>query len=60
MTTEFAGTYDTGNACEWITHVGLYAGNGRMLDANASGVGESPVFTGYWGAHYAGAGRVRR
>ena len=54
----FAGTYDTGDSREWITHVGLYVGDGRMVDANAAGVGASPVFTGYWGAHYAGAGRV--
>lgn len=44
-----------------ITHVGIYVGGGRMLNAPKEGdvVRESSVFTGYWGAHYAGAGRVR-
>ncbi len=54
----FANTYPS---AEPITHVGIYLGNGLMINAAnpTSGVGEMPVFTGYWGAHYAGGGGVR-
>jgi len=54
----FANTYPS---AEPITHVGIYLGNGLMINAAnpTSGVGEMPVFTGYWAAHYAGGGRVR-
>jgi cell wall-associated NlpC family hydrolase len=54
----FAQTYPSPS--EWITHVGLYVGNGRMLNAPRPGevVQEEAVFTGFWGAHYAGAGRI--
>ena len=51
----FAGTYASPDR---ITHVGIYAGGGRMLSAESGGVTEAPVFTGFWDAHYAGAGRV--
>lgn len=55
----FAGTYPS---AEPITHVGIYVGNGRMINAPSEGdvVREMPAFSGYWAAHYAGAGRVRR
>ena len=45
-----------------VTHVGIYAGHGWMVNAPSDGdiVRDMPVFTGFWGAHYAGAGRVRR
>ncbi len=45
-----------------MTHVGIYAGHGWMVNAPDDGdvVREMPVFTGFWGAHYAGAGRVWR
>jgi len=54
----FANTYPS---AEPITHVGIYLGNGLMINAAnpTSGVGKMPVFTGYWAAHYAGGGRVR-
>ena len=48
---------------ETITHVGIYVGGGRMLNAPTTGdvVREMPIFDDpYWRAHYAGAGRVRR
>ena len=48
---------------EPITHVGIYVGNGRMINAPTTGdvVREMPIFGDpYWSAHYAGAGRVRR
>lgn len=38
------------------THVGLYLGNGLMIDAGDP-VKIDPVFTGFYGARYAGAGR---
>ena len=55
----FANTYPSH---EPITHVGIYVGNGRMINAPSEGdvIRELPVFTGFWGAHYAGGGRVRR
>ncbi|HZU07212.1 MAG TPA: bifunctional lytic transglycosylase/C40 family peptidase [Chloroflexota bacterium] len=55
----FAHTYPSR---EPITHVGIYVGHGRMINAPTQGdvIREMPVFTGFWGAHYAGAGRVRR
>jgi cell wall-associated NlpC family hydrolase len=52
----FANTYEPG-----ISHVGIYLGNGLQINAPTTGqvVSVAPVFTGYWGAHYAGAHRVR-
>ena len=52
----FAHTYPSG---EPITHVGIYVGDGRMLNAPSEGdvVREMEVFRGFWGSHYAGAGR---
>jgi cell wall-associated NlpC family hydrolase len=54
----FASTYPSN---ELITHVGIYVGNGRMINAPREGdvVREMDAFTGFWGAHYAGAGRPR-
>jgi cell wall-associated NlpC family hydrolase len=52
----FANTYEPG-----ISHVGIYIGNGLQINAPTTGqvVSVAPVFTGYWGSHYAGARRVR-
>lgn len=52
----FANTYMPG-----ISHVGIYIGEGQQINAPAEGqrVSIQPVFDGYWGAHYAGAGRIR-
>jgi cell wall-associated NlpC family hydrolase len=52
----FSNTYMPG-----ISHVGIYEGGGLMINAADEhiGVAELPVFTGYWGAHFTGAGRVR-
>jgi len=46
---------------DWITHVGVYIGGGQQINAPTTGqvVSIQPVFSGYWGAHYAGAGRPR-
>jgi cell wall-associated NlpC family hydrolase len=52
----FANTNEPG-----ISHVGIYIGNGQQINAPTTGevVSVAPVFTGYWGAHYAGARRAR-
>ena len=51
----FRDTYMPG-----ISHVGIYVGSGQQINAPAEGqlVSVQPVFDGYWGAHFAGAGRV--
>ncbi len=56
----FAQTYP--DPVDWITHVGIYVGEGTMIHAPQEGdvVKEVPVFGGFWGEHYAGGGRVRR
>jgi len=45
---------------ERITHVGIYVGNGRMINAPTTGdvIREMDVFGGYWGPRFAGGGRV--
>ncbi|GAC1323472.1 MAG: hypothetical protein NVSMB2_21210 [Chloroflexota bacterium] len=55
----FARTYVDPH--DWITHVGIYLGNGLQLNAPTEGqvVSIQPVFTGYWGAHFAAGGRIR-
>ena len=52
----FANTYEPG-----ISHVGVYIGDGLQINAPTTGqvVSVAPVFTGYWGSHFAGARRVR-
>jgi cell wall-associated NlpC family hydrolase len=53
----FARTY--ADPRDWITHVGIYIGDGQQINAPTEGqvVSIQPVFSGFWGAHYAGAGR---
>lgn len=57
-TVYFAATYPS---TDRITHVGIYVGDGQMINAAnpQDGVALMPVFTGYWAEHYAGAGRIR-
>ena len=52
----FANTYEPG-----ISHVGIYIGSGLQINAPTTGqvVSVASAFGGYWGAHYAGARRVR-
>jgi cell wall-associated NlpC family hydrolase len=54
----FARTYADPN--DWITHVGIYIGNGQQINAPTEGqvVSVQPVFTGFWGAHFVSGGRV--
>jgi hypothetical protein len=44
-----------------ITHVGIYLGDGQMISApvEAKPISVHPVFTGFWGQHFAGGGRPR-
>lgn len=55
----FQGTYDVGNG-DYITHVGMYVGDGKMINAQTGGVMEANLNDPYWASHYAGAGRVAR
>lgn len=57
----FAFTYPTSSS-EPITHLGIYVGGGQLINAPDEGdvVREMPVFSGFWGAHFAGGGRVER
>jgi cell wall-associated NlpC family hydrolase len=54
----FARTY--ADPHDWVTHVGIYIGNGQQINAPTEGqvVSIQPVFTGFWGAHFTGGGRV--
>ncbi len=54
----FARTYADPN--DWVTHVGIYIGGGQQINAPTPGqvVSIQAVFSGFWGAHYIGGGRV--
>ena len=54
----FARTYAEPN--DWITHVGIYIGDGLQINAPTEGqvVSIQPVFTGFWGEHFVSGGRV--
>lgn len=56
----FARTYADPN--DWITHVGIYIGDGLQINAPTEGqvVSIQPVFSGFWGEHFASGGRVAR
>lgn len=51
----FTGTYETD---QYITHVGIYLGNGKMFDSNGSGIGIHDTNTSYWKSHFVGFGRI--
>ncbi|MFJ7512715.1 lysozyme family protein [Peribacillus simplex] len=51
----FTGTYETN---KYITHVGIYIGDGKMFDSNGSGIGIHDIHSPYWKSHLAGFGRV--
>ncbi len=55
----FARTYPDPN--DWVTHVGIYIGGGQQINAPTTGqvVSIQPVFSGFWGAHFIGGGRIR-
>jgi cell wall-associated NlpC family hydrolase len=46
----FQGTDSQGG----MTHVGIYIGNGRMLDSENSGIKYSDITSGYWKNHLGG------
>ena len=54
----FAHTYSDPH--DWITHVGIYIGDGQQINAPTEGqvVSVQPVFSGFWGAHFVSGGRV--
>jgi len=43
---------------DYITHVGIYVGGGKMINAENQGVAVSDITSGYWQQHLAGYGRV--
>lgn len=43
---------------DYISHVGIYLGNGKMLNAGSNGVVISDLNTDYWQQHLAGFGRA--
>jgi cell wall-associated NlpC family hydrolase len=54
----FAHTY--ADPHDWVTHVGIYIGNGQQINAPTEGqsVSIQPVFAGFWDAHFVSGGRV--
>lgn len=47
--------YDTD---KYITHVGIYAGEGVMFEAGGGEVKYTDLNTSYWREHFAGVGRI--
>lgn len=43
---------------DYITHVGIYIGNGRMINSQTGGVMQANLSDAYWSSHLAGYGRV--
>ncbi len=57
----FKDTYDSGDPPGSITHVGIYAGSGKMLHAGSSaGVSYTDLNSEYWQSHLYGFGSPRR
>jgi hypothetical protein len=52
----FTGTYDSGSP---VSHVGIYLGGNKMLQAGSGGVGYADLSTPYWRSKLYGWGRVR-
>jgi cell wall-associated NlpC family hydrolase len=55
----FARTY--ADPHDWVTHVGIYIGDGLQINAPTEGqvVSIQPVFTGFWGSHFVSGGRPK-
>lgn len=49
---------DPSNTAQYVTHVGIYLGGGKMVNAEDKGVAVSDISSGYWAQHLAGFGRV--
>lgn len=54
----FAGTYDS--RPDFISHVGIYLGDGMMVSAIEPTLGRQDLNTPYWRSHFVGFGRLRR
>lgn len=48
------------NDPDYVTHVGMYIGNGQMINAQDGGVMNANLNDPYWQQHLAGYGRVTR
>lgn len=55
----FAGTNPDDPSAKPVSHVGVYLGGGRMINAQTNGVQEANLSDPYWAAHVYGYGRVR-
>jgi cell wall-associated NlpC family hydrolase len=55
----FARTY--ADPHDWVTHVGIYIGDGLQINAPTEGqvVSVQPVFSGFWGDHFVSGGRPK-
>ena len=49
----FANTYTSG-----ISHIGIYLGNGTMINCSNQGVSYANISSGYWKSHFYGFGRL--
>ena len=49
----FSNTYKSG-----ISHVGIYIGNGKMINASGKSVNIASIQSGYWKSHLTGYGRI--
>ncbi|HWJ04041.1 MAG TPA: NlpC/P60 family protein [Verrucomicrobiae bacterium] len=55
----FFHTYNDGRGPSSPTHIGIYVGNGNMVDSESRGVLVTSIFTNsYWAPRYLGAKRV--
>lgn len=52
----FFGTYDS--RPDFISHVGIYVGDGVMVSAIEPTLGRQNLNTAYWRAHFVGYGRI--
>ena len=53
----FHSTYETD---KYITHVGIYAGEGIMFEAGGGGIKYTDFMTEYWIKHFVGFGRISK
>lgn len=51
----FTGTY---NSSTYISHAGIYIGNGEFVHSGSRGVEKANLNSGYWSNHYVGAGSL--
>lgn len=48
----------TNSSKQSISHVGIYIGNGKMINASGSNVNISPIHSGYWKSKFVAYGRI--